>query len=779
MRIRHTTLLTLLGTTILATPAFAQTDTSAATQGAEVQVASTQDTGGAAQPTEAAQTAAAEQDDNSEFDIVVEARRRVEPLQDTPLTITAIDANRLEQARVTNITDLTSLSPSVTLARNTTNPVSLFPWIRGFGTKSTDPAQEPPISLTIDGVYQAQLIGSFVELNDVEAVEILRGPQGTLLGRNSPAGAVSIRTRRPGRDFGGAISADYSSWNSIHVRGHLDVPIVTDALYATFSASYRSSDGYMRNTLTGEDLGGTDFQSYRLGLLANLGQNVTWYISASYQHDTGEDAGNRNVSDLNRLIVTGVTYNVLPGVSLTCTNAVSADLCNNGTLPQRTPYTTRASVQPSRDSSNLSITSNLDVRTGPVDLAFVTGYRRYREFAFSDIDGTERQVIDSTYDGHYRTFSHEMRVASSENGGLDLDGRLTWLLGVYFFHNEYDRFNRQRLLGNGVVTYQEGRSQSYAIFGTAEFEITDGLKFSLGGRQTWDRKQHLSCANPCQLGQLAPISERASWDDFSYDATLSYEFTPDNMAYFRYATGYRGGGFTGVPANLAASSIANPETVQSYELGLKNDFFNRRLRVNIAAFRNEFSDLQRVVSIPINVAPFFVQRLLNVAEGVTQGIEVEVLARPTRGLTLRANLGYLDAKYTDFTANITGNVNNPTSDLTHIRFPYVSKWSGLIGATYDADIGNAGTLSFSADYNYRSNYFVTDLNYPFSYQDGFWLLSARVTWRDRSDRFSLSVYGRNLTDVHYIDGGDAVGGLTTYVSDGAPQEFGISAGFRF
>ena len=154
-------------------------------------------------------------------------------------------------------------------------------------------------------------------------------------------------------------------------------------------------------------------------------------------------------------------------------------------------------------------------------------------------------------------------------------------------------------------------------------------------------------------------------------------------------------------------------------------------------------------------------------------------ARPVDALTLRGSVGYLDAKYTDFVANVTGVEANGASDLSFLKFPYTSKWTASFGATYDLDLGTVGSVSFTGDYAYRSSYYTTDLNYPFSYQDGVGLLSGKITWRDVDDRLSVSVWGRNLTDEFYIDGGDPVASLTTYVSDAPPREVGVSVGYRF
>jgi len=805
-------LIALFATTSLASPAFAQPGPASD---------SVQGQAGPVQP-EPQRAAGATADDEQE--IVVEARRRRESVQDVPLALSAVSQARLDEAHVTNIADISQLVPSVSLSRNTSNPSSLFPFIRGFGTKSTDPAAEPPIALTIDGIYMGALIGAFVNLADVEAVEVARGPQGTLLGKNAPAGAVSIRTRRPGRTLGGRVDATYGSWQDFQLSGSVDIPLVADHLFSTISIFRERSDGYVRDIFTGEDVNGIAIDSVRVGLLADLG-NLTWYVQGTYTHDGGENAGDRNISDFTPLRIPTATYcpftqpnsggfpgqttcainpatgvafpGSAPPVTTTCVNAYSRDFCTTGRtingqlirVPNNQRYTTQSADLPNRDTWNVIVASNLEFDAGPVTIASVTGWREFRERVSTDIDGLPVPVIDSFYDGHYRQWSQELRLASSSGGGLDMGGRLNWLIGTYFFNFDYDRYNNQTTLGAPAFNFQQGITNSYALFAHAELEVVDNLTISGGVRQTWDRKTHSSCAARCLLGftvagnpalQFDPtFSQRENWDNLSYDATVQYDFTPDNMVFLRYATGYRGGGFIGVPANAAAVGIFDPETVKAWEFGTRNDFFGRRLRVNVNVFRSDFDDLQRTITEAIALPPFFLQITRNIAGARFQGVEVETVVRPFNGLTLRGNLGYLDAKYTSFTANLTGNLNNPTTDNTGLRIPYTSKWTIQLGATYVAHLGSAGSLTFSADWAYRSRFNTTDLNFAFAEQSGVGLLSGTITWRDQSERFSISVSGRNLTDRFYIDGGDAIGNLSTYVSDGPPRSFAVSAGVRF
>jgi len=826
----------LLATTAFASPSLAQPDAAAA------------------QPAQPAAGPASDTDNSG--DILITARRRLESTQDVPLAVSAVNEARLEEVHATNITDLQNLTPSISLQRNPTNPTQMFPFIRGFGTKTSDPAAEPPVALSVDGIFYGTLIGSMIPLNDVEAVEVQRGPQGTLLGKNAPSGGVSIRTRRPGRDPGGRMEVTYGSFNDLQLYASVDVPLIADHLFATLSYFRERSDGYVRDTVTGQDIGGIATNNFRLGLLADLGA-VTWFVNGSYMADRGEDPSVRNISDFSPLVIPTSTYcpteqplaadgfpgatrcrvnpatgAAFPGgsppVSLTCALAFSRSLCTTGAtfngvtvrLPNTTPYTTQAGYQPTPgspyvnvprgDSWNAQLISNLDVDAGPVSLAFVTGWRQYSEGVNLDIDGTPLAILDVRntgaatpaaspyagrgrgphgFNGNFRQISHEMRLASTPGGGLDLGGRLNWLVGVYYFNYDYDRQLELVQLGAPAPNYQDGTTNSYAAFAHAEFQVIDGLTISGGVRQTWDRKTHSSCATRCILGfinaatglrEYDPIfAQRANWDSLDYDATIQYDITPDNMIYVRRSTGYRGGGFTGTPASIATVATFDPESVKAWEIGSRNDFFNHRVRVNVTLFRADYTDLQRSATVPVPFPPNFVALIRNIARGRVEGFEVETVFRPITGLTLRANAGYVNARYTNFLANLTATATNPVTDNSGLEFPYAPKWTIQLGGTYEAQLGSSGSLTFSADWAYRSSQNYTDLNFAFGRQPGYGLLSGSITWRDESRNISVAVFGRNLTDKVYIDSADHVGGLTTWQAEGAPRSWGVTLGYRF
>lgn len=713
-------------------------------------------------------------------DIVVTARRRAEPLQQTPLAVSAVNADRLAEARVSQLAQVTTLAPSLYLSRDAVVSSRILAFIRGFGSKSSDPAVDPAVPITIDGIYQGMQIGTFINLFDVETVEVLRGPQGTLLGKNSPAGGLSIRTRRPSGRFAGMAQVDYGSYGDLQVRAYLDVPVAQDKLAATISYFRQRSDGYIRNTVFNDRRGGIYSQSLRLGLLATPNDDVTWYVSGQYDLDKGEDPSVRNISTTTRLVIPTANYSAAPApISLTCVAPVSAGLCASGALPNQRRYTTMGSILPRRDNKNLSLVSDLAVDAGPISIASVTGYRRFLERSNQDIDGTQIGILDVFQRGNYKQLSQEGRISSNDGGGLDLDGKLNWLVGAYYFYFDYDRTINQIALGTAGKNNQQQTTNSYALFAHAEYKLTEQLIASAGMRKTWDHKRHNSRSVNFFRGLDTRVVESASWSNFSIDATLEYHLTSDKMIFARYAEGYRGGGFTGVPATAALAAKVDPETVTSYEGGIKMDFFNRRARLNIATYIAKYKDLQRSISVSTPFPPFYVQLPKNIAAATTKGFEVEAQLRPVQPLTIRGSIGYVDAKYTSYVANLTTVQANGETDNSALKFPFISKWTASLGITYDVSLNDLGKLVLAGDYAYRSRYNMTDQSYDFAEQKGYGLLSASITWTDASDRFSLSVYGKNLTDKYHLEEADAVGGLTTWVAEGSPRTYGISAGFKF
>lgn len=722
-------------------------------------------------------------DDGGVEEIVVTARLRAEPLQQTPLAISAISPQRLAEARVRDISDLTSLAPSLTLVRDAAVASRVIPFMRGFGNRASDPAADPAIAIAIDGFYAGAQIGTFINLFDVEGVEVLRGPQGTLLGRNSPSGALLIRTRRPKPEFGGMAQVDYGSYNNFEIRGYVDVPLGSDKVSGTISYFRAKSDGFTRNLVTGTRVGGAETQSFRVGLLAEPTDRVSLYLTAQYDSDKGEDSSTRNVSDFVPLRIPTANYTVSsPPLSRTCQAPFAALVCANGLLPNRQYNTTYGTLSPKRDSWGYNVTSDASIDGDAVNFKWISGLRYYREFGRQDIDGTQQAILDITFDGRYRTVQQEVRLSSMDSGPLSMDGRLNWLVGAFYFNFDYDRTALQVALNNPAKNNQHQQTNSYALFGHIEYKITDQFIASFGARQTWDRKNHDSRSATFYATNGASdkdVIQSAAWKNFSVDATVEYRFDQHKMIFGRYSEGYRGGGFAGVPSSAAAAAQVKPETVQSYEIGLKTEFFDRRLQFNVTGYIAKYSDLQRIITSSTPLPPFLVQIPRNVASATTKGFEIEATARPIDALALRLGVGYVQPRYTSYIANLTGVAGNGPSDNRALTFPYISDWTVSVGGAYTAALGKAGSLRFNVDYDYRSKFNTTDQSYAFSKQPGYGLVNAGITWRDAADRLNLSVYGKNLSDTHYIDGGDATGGVTSFVQDGPPRTFGVSAGLKF
>lgn len=734
---------------------------------------------------------APEADDTGIADIIVTARHRAEPLQSTPLAISAVSPEQMAQSHVTQIQDIKALVPNFNMERAPSNPNALFISLRGFGAISSGPASEPSVSLNIDGIYIGSNFAQTVNLFDVESVEVLRGPQGTLVGKNSPAGAVNIRTRRPKDVLGGMVKVDYGSFDSLQLSGYVDVPVVEGKLATTLSYFRERSDGYVYNTTLKQYVGGLNNQSIRAGFLATPNDSVKWYVTAQY--DIGKDGTSttRNIATLSReeqriptaiYAITATNPLGLPPVARICSGP-SASIC---TSPAQPVYTTASNQLPNKnDAKTYNVVSDLSVEGGAISLASITGYRRGTQISPLDVDGTEFTVLHAILTTQDKQFSQELRFSSTDGGGLDLDGRLDWQAGLYYFWYSYSQF---QAFTNGTSTggttsttdFQKGSTNSMAIFAHAGLKLSDAFTVSGGVRQTWDDKNHAYQTAAVYAAGGPAVQESKSWKNLSVDASAEWHFAPQQMLYFRYATGYRGGGFNSLPSSPSVAGPYNPETVRSYELGLKSDLFDRRLRINVSAFKSLFSDLQRTLLLPDpNSSSGFSRRTYNAAKATTQGVELELQARPVAGLNLHASVGYLDAKYNSYFGNLTGNAADPSTDNSSIPFALTSKWTTRIGGDYEQDLGGAGTVDLNVDFNTRSDYQTSDLGQAFALQKGYGLLSAGLTWHDTSDHFSLSVYGQNLTNRHYYRLANSPAGLGVIVTDGVPRSWGVSAGVKY
>jgi iron complex outermembrane recepter protein len=696
--------------------------------------------------------------------IVTAARKRNEDVQSVPIAITALSAADLEQRGVSTLTDLSGLAPGLELHRSVASVSQASIFLRGFGSDSNDPSIDPPIAVMVDGIYQPTFSGNLIDLFDVQSVEIERGPQGTLLGKNAPTGAIVITSRRPTGDYDSEVQLDYERFDLIRAKARADFPLVSNILAGNFSVSYADGGNYVRDLYTGQtEFGGVNDKTVRGSLLYTPSSDFTWYVTARAELRRDPQSGVRDIS----------YYGANGPLQRGAVECVDFGLCT----PTQ-PNTNSADLTEATSSDTVYVSSQMDYSLEPITFTSLTGYIHDHHINVSDSDAVDLPIIGSPNNpAHYSQVSEELRVASNKNGGLDLDGRLNWILGGYFSDFRYEDTETFNIFGDMLGNNQQGTSRSDAVFGHAIFNLTDRWSVSAGGRETWDRKTH----NYISTGETTRYFDTpASWDNFSADLGTQYQLSSNKLLYFRFGQGYRGGGFQGLPSPGGTGGTYDPETVNTFEIGMKADFLDEHLRINADTYNSSYHDLQQNVIKSLPIAPFYEQVIANAASAKTRGVELEVTAIPVDPLTLTATVGYIDAKYDNFVAPI---IPGPPTNNNDFPFPYTSKWTALLSESYRMPLPNhLGSATLNASWDYRSTYSAANLPYPAAEVGGFGLLDASVKLMNASERYSVTLYGQNITNKHWLTSVLTVPGEVApffIALDSKPAVYGVMFAAKF
>jgi iron complex outermembrane receptor protein len=679
----------------------------------------------------------------SSDDIVVMARKRAESIQNVPVSITAVGAAQLERNNVVRLSDVASFAPNVTLSSPTISPTNIAPFIRGVGSRSNDPGQDVPIAIGIDGVYLSQIAGAMVDVFDVQQIEILRGPQGTLQGRNSPGGAINITTRRPTQELSVRGEISYGSYDEFHVRGAVSGAIVPNKLAARLSVYHNGGGGYLTSLTTGQKFGGQKATGGRVGLLFTPDDAISLYLTADYVRDRSPQPAMRPV----------------PRNQVLLRQAIPAVCATFGFCTPYPRYRNGSTQVPNGNSKNGGFASNLDIDMGPVKLTSVTGYRFVNEHTSSDLDALPRAIVsldDRTL--FARTFSQEVRLASNN------DSPLEYVVGAYYLRSRFKVTEPVTFNGRTSTGRREQTAKSYALFGQATYHITESLSASAGLRQTWDHK----VLDSRPSGIIVPRHFIDEWNNLSLEGGLEYKVDRNNLIYFRFAEGYRSGGINGGVAAISTMDAYNPETVKSYEVGVKSQLFDRKLVMNVSAFQSDYSDLQQTVTISSSVRP-----VRNAASARIKGIEIESVAKFIPNLTVATAIGYLDPHYKKFLADLIG--TGVITDNSSLTFPYTSKWTASVRSDYVIPLGeNSGDVTLGMDVNYRSRANFSSVIQPaIGMQKAYALLNGYITYASADEKYKVSIYGQNLMDKYYIRLGETGNGVYAWNIVGAPRTFGV------
>lgn len=691
-------------------------------------------------------------------EITVTARKREEGLQSAPISISAFTGEGLDYRGVTKIDSIANFTPNLVFQNNPGDggsSASAAIYIRGIGQSDFIPTVEPGVGLYVDGVYIARSVGSVLDLIDVERVEVLRGPQGTLFGRNTIGGAISITTKKPDEEFGARIDVTTGSADRIDVRGSLNVP-VTDTFFVKAAAATFNRDGYVRHTADGRRLGDDDTLTGRLAArwLATDSIEVNWSIDSTRDRENGAPMVNvaqfattdpaypSTFMALNSVLVTGDPFSCAAPPNLTNPACYNSQYVNAGTNENR------GTGRHFSDLDLIGTSLAIDWTLADLTIKSITAYRDIDSQFARDVDESPVQIGHVWDDLQQHQFSQELQVLGSA-----FANRLDWILGGYYLEEKADNANELEFLVADFLSGGRTDNEAWAVFGQATWSIFDALKLTLGIRYTDEQKkftpdQRITAVNvpafifpfpvgtPLLPSDTVPISV-SEWTPM---ANLSWQITDDIMTYVSYSEGFKSGGYTQriFPPEASVPTF-KPEFVKVYEAGFKLSGFDRRLRLNGAVFHTKYDDLQIAITNLTRVGPF----IENAAKATVTGFELEASAAPGDGWLLEGGAGYLDPEYKELDTGAT----EVTLDS---KFARISRWTLNSAASKEVPLGEMGMVVPRLDWSYRSSFYNNALNSPQIRQAGYHLLNASILWRDVNDRYNLVLGATNLTDERYM-----------------------------
>jgi iron complex outermembrane receptor protein len=695
------------------------------------------------------QPAASPDQDLQIAEVIVTARRRAESLQDVPVSVSALDADRIVQLQAENITGLQNAVPNLYMDRG--DGANTVIYVRGIGQNDSLAFADAGVGVYVDDVFIARSQAAFLDLFDVERVEVLRGPQGTLYGRNTIGGAVKFVSAEPPEQFGLYVEAGGGNFGYQALKARLGGPF-SDDLRGKIAVAAIQRDGYATNTVDGQDDGDTQSIAWR----GTLAYTPTDNTRISLSVDGKRDRPDASRSPVRETSVTGFADPV--GAPFTPT-----------TFPAATnPYRVDVNANDMSDLTAWGVTLKAGVDLSDAwSLESITSYRDMDFDLALDTDGSPLPILDILVLQDQDQFSQELRATYDAHDGL------TAVAGLYYFHDDDLTFSgvdngSLSVFGFPVTAFGLATSsladthqttESMAAFADASYDLTQKLTLSAGVRYTYEEKESrrrfenffdpaisvVENTPPFLSGVGVPgntLTGKANFDAVTPRLSISYRASDDAMLYASASRGFKSGGFDGRGTTDFGFQPFDPETVWGYELGLKSTLADGRVIANAALFYNDYQDLQVTSFGADPVSGTFVSLFTNAAKARTQGAELELTARATAALTLNAAVGYLDAKYEEFNT-LVGGVVTDVSDREMANAP---EWTASLGLTYEHRLSPMLLGTVHVDGAYRGKTYTEITASEVLAQDSYTLANAFVSVRTDDDRWELRAGAQNLTD---------------------------------
>ncbi len=701
-------------------------------------------------------------------EIVVTAQFREQNLQDTPIAITAITGEELANKAADSVVEVANTAPNVTLQQGSSAyGTGVAAYIRGIGQYDTNFALEPGVGMYVDDVYHGVLVGSQFDLLDLDRVEVLRGPQGTLAGKNSIGGAIKLYSRKPEGTGEGYISATYGSYERIDVRGSFDLGI-TDNLFMRVSAFSKRRDGHVNRvdfacanpTQAGSlpvidddndcilgTLGGIETSGVRAALRALPSDNIEINLIGTLIRDNSQSPAT---------VQTLSSPPADPGLETPYDSRYvtegSYNFYGTFTVPQA-GYV----EEPLTETDSASISGQIDIDLADnLKLTSITAYLDLQGNYVLDGDGSPLGIALTTGYQPYDQFTQELRL----NGEFG-DGMLEYTVGGFYF--ESSGFVGGRVYSFPALNHIQNDpvdSESKSVFAHIIAHPIENMSITGGIRYTDDKKTYVFSRKDPQTGGTAgpPVgaidgtSGEYSGSSTDYRLGVDYRFSDALLAYASFSTGYKGGGINPRPFTPGQVQSFQPERVNAYELGFKSDFLDRRVRLNVAGFWNNYSDIILIDAngfpgapgdpdfFPFSAAPF------NAGDAEIKGVEAETTIEPVDGLTLSGSVSYLDFEYTRLDANATA--SGYTADYVP---PFTPKWKWSASLAYEFLLDNEGTITPQIYADFRDDIFTDPDNKAANFIEARTLLNANITYETGNGDWQFVAGVTNLTDEYYLN----------------------------
>ncbi|WP_317930423.1 TonB-dependent receptor [Halioxenophilus sp. WMMB6] len=721
-------------------------------------------------------------------EVVVTAQKRSQDLQDVPIAVTAMNADMLKDAGISNVTGIAARTPGFSMGEF--NPAQPQLYIRGIGSNGDGAASgEQSVAMFIDGVYVNRSAGTGLELFDIQSIEVLRGPQGTLWGKNAIAGAINVTTRKPSDQFEAAAEFTLGNLGVSNLRSMIAGPL-TDKLNGKLSLNTKQRDPYVQSVVDSSiETGDVDSQGARAQLNYLASDNLEFLFTANY--GTDERGGNASISDAT----VGITGQAL-------TQAIAEG------YPEADFYENYQSYRGYSDMENSGASLKVDWQQELYTLSSLTAYTsnkakfaqagmavapeifyNYGSFSVSALGPFAGVSIVNPVDETSEMFSQELRLAGELNN-------VTWQAGAYYAEEDTDRTEGNVLdapafligtLGDPLLALayspsvdqarQQNTTTTYALFTEATYSVSDALDLTLGLRYTQETKDYSNSGSMRSLNDpslpvlTSEYQAKETWDAPTYRLVANYRFNNDVMTYASVATGFKSGGFgISTPLSPALGEPFNEEQALNYELGFKSTLLDSKLRLNAALFRTEYKDLQilqQFLCEECTIAPLITK---NAGEALSQGVELELTYLLTDHFTASANYSYLEAEFVDLEGTLANDEGNKLRNAPRNTYNAV--------LAYDTDLSFGGFLKARLEYIHKEKAYQDTVNNEYAAIPEYRLFNGRLAYTSANENWEVALFGNNLMNEEYYLHNFSLPPFGAVHVPGLPRNYGVTVTWK-